>query len=441
MVSFFVFIRYNCFKVLVIKVKDKIAKFVNVMKRDGFFKTIKKTLTYVMGNYINKINIIKRVKFIINKDKISNEIDNILNLDYDRILVWRGSFGWNVPLYQRPQQIANYLINKRCLILYEVTRMTDKVDFIKKEKDNLYLVNYEIGAFEKLLFSKLCEINKPKYLQLYSTCWDVRKDEVDNYVNNGFKLLYEYIDDLNPKLAGTDKLPLNVAAIHDYVIKNKDVLVVTSADKLYEDMVNKRKSKENIILSSNGVDVDHFKHEKKDVPVMDEIKKEYKMIIGYYGALASWFDYDLIRKLAKNYKDIAFVLIGIKYDTSFDDSKINELDNVKYLGAVDYNELPNYANYFDIAWIPFVVNEITLATNPCKLFEYMALNKYIIASDLPECHKYKSVNIAKNYKEYVNLIDNYKLDKKYIDLLNKEANLNSWDSKADDIVKLLKSVE
>ena len=60
--------------------------------------------------------------------------------------------------------------------------MTDKVDFIKKEKDNLYLVNYEIGAFEKLLFSKLCEINKPKYLQLYSTCWDVRKDEVDNYV-------------------------------------------------------------------------------------------------------------------------------------------------------------------------------------------------------------------------------------------------------------------
>ena len=232
MVSFFVFIRYNCFKVLVIKVKDKIAKFVNVMKRDGFFKTIKKTLTYVMGNYVNKINIIKRVKFIINKDKISNEIDDILNLDYDRILVWRGSFGWNVPLYQRPQQIANYLINKRCLILYEVTRMTDKVDFIKKEKDNLYLVNYEIGAFEKLLFSKLCRINKPKYLQLYSTCWDVRKDEVDNYVNNGFKLLYEYIDDLNPKLAGTDKLPLNVAAIHDYVIKNKDVLVVTSADKL-----------------------------------------------------------------------------------------------------------------------------------------------------------------------------------------------------------------
>ena len=73
---------------------------------------------------------------------------------------------------------------------------------------------------------------------MYSTCWDVRKDEVDNYVNNGFKLLYEYIDDLNPKLAGTDKLPLNVAAIHDYVIKNKDVLVVTSADKLYEDMVS-----------------------------------------------------------------------------------------------------------------------------------------------------------------------------------------------------------
>lgn len=421
--------------------KDKISKFISVTKRDGIFKTLKKTFTYVMGNYVNKINIVKRVKFILKKEEISKEIDDILSLDYDRVLVWRGSFGWNVPLYQRPQQIANYLINKRCLVLYEVTRMTDKVDFIKKEKDNLYLVNYEISSFEKLLFGKLCGINKPKYLQLYSTCWDVKREEVDNYVNNDFKLLYEYIDDLNPKLAGTDKLPLNVASIHDYVIHNKDVLVVTSADKLYDDMIKKRKSKENVILSSNGVDVEHFKHPKKNIKIMDELKSKYRMIIGYYGALASWFDYDLIKKLASHYPDVGFVLIGIKYDTSYDDAKIDKIDNIKYLGAVDYKDLPNYANYFDIAWIPFVVNEITLATNPCKVFEYMALEKYIITSDLPECHKYRSVHIAKGYKDYIKLIDNYKIDDNYINLLKKEAEENSWNSKADDIVNLLKSVE
>lgn len=419
--------------------RDKISKFLNVAKRDGLLKSIKKAFTYIMGNYVNKINIFKRVKYALNKNKISEEIDSVLALDYDYLLVWRGSFGWNVPLYQRPQQIANCLINKKCLVLYEVTRMTDKVSFIKKEKDNLYLINYEVKAFEKLLFEKLRKVSKPKFLQLYSTCWDVKKEEVDMYVNNGFKLLYEYIDDLNPSLAGTDTLPINVKNIHDYVINNKDVLVVTSADKLYDDMIKKRGSKKNVILSSNGVDVNHFKNVNGTNEVMEGIRNNYRMIIGYYGALASWFDYDLIKKLAKHYPDIAFVLIGIKYDTSYDDAKLDNYSNIINIGAVNYFDLPSYAKYFDIAWIPFVINEITLATNPCKVFEYMALNKYIITSDLPECRKYKSVNIAKCYEDYIYYIDNYKMNDDYIKLLDKESYENSWDKKADDIIDLLKS--
>lgn len=424
--------------------KDKISKFINVTKRDGLLKTIKKTWTYIMANYINKINIRKRIKFRIEKNKISVKIDEILGKNYDRLLVWRGSFGWDVPLFQRPQQIANCLTDEHCLVLYEVTRMTDKVDFIKKEKDNLYLIDYEIPKFENLLFEKLKKVKKPKYLQLYSTCWDVKKEEVDMYVNNGFKMLYEYIDDLNPVLAGTDKLPANVKDIHSYVTNHDDVLVVTSADLLYKDMVQKRKSDKNIILSSNGVDVEHFsKSSAKTIDAMEKIKQDYKTIIGYYGALASWFDYNMVAQLANKYKDIAFVLIGIKYDTSFDKSKIAEIPNIKYLGAVNYKDLPLYANYFDIAWIPFVINEITLATNPIKVFEYMALGKYIITSNLPECKKYKSVNIANNYNEFCFLINNYEVNfnTEYRNLLEKEAEENSWEHKSKEIINLLKSVE
>ena len=420
--------------------KDKISKFISVCRRDGIFNTIKKTITYVIANYINKFNIRKKIKFKLEKEKIELEIDRILNTDYDRIIVWRGSFGWNVPLFQRPQQIANCLVNEHCLIFYEVTRMTDKVDFIKKEKDNLYLINYEIQKFETLLFDKLKQINKPKYLQLYSTCWDVKKEDVDMYINNGFKLLYEYIDDLNPVLAGTNTLPQNVKDIHNYVINHKDVLIVTSADALYNDIIKKRKSLDNIILSSNGVDFNHFSNiAKKHIAIMENIKNEYKTIIGYYGALASWFDYDMVKQLANQFPDIAFVLIGIKYDTSFDQSNIISIPNVKYIGSIDYKMLPLYATYFDIAWIPFVINEITLATNPIKVFEYMALGKYIITSNLPECKKYKSVNIANNFNEYCLLIDNYKknYNSEYKKTLYDEAMANSWQQKANDILSLL----
>ena len=420
--------------------KDKFSKFINVYKRDGLLNTIKKTRTYIIANYINKINFWKKIKFFFQKEKISLQIDEILNTDYDRIIVWRGSFGWNVPLFQRPQQIANCLIDKRCLILYEVTRMTDKVNFIKKEKNNLYLINYEISGFESLLFEKLKNIDKPKYLQLYSTCWDVKKEKVDIYINNDFKMLYEYIDDLNPILAGTNSLPQNVKDINTYVANHDSVLVITSADFLYNDMIMKRHSKKNIILSSNGVDINHFsKVEEKYIDIMENIKANYETIIGYYGALASWLDYDIIMKLAKKYSNIAFVLIGIKYDVSFDQSKISELPNIKYIGPIDYSILPLYAKYFDIAWIPFIINDITLATNPIKVFEYMALGKYIITSALPECKKYKSVNIANSFADYCELINNYKYNNnnEYQKKLKSEALANSWEQKANDILNLL----
>lgn len=425
--------------------KDKIAKFWNVLKRDGFEETMKKTYRYFLANYYNKVNIAKKISYKKNKKQILSEIDKILEGKYKRLLIWRGSFGWDVPLFQRPQQIAKCLSDDDTLILYEVTRMTDNTKFIEKAKKNLYLVNYEISKFEKDLFEKLKEVDKPKYLQLYSTCWDVKKEEVDMYVENGFKLLYEYIDDLNPVLAGTDKLPKNVEDIHNYVINNpKDALVVTSADNLYNDITKKRKNKKNVILSSNGVDLNHFrKITKTKCYELERLKKKYKTVVGYYGALASWFDYDLVRKLAKQNPEIAFVLIGIKYDTSFDDSNIEEEDNVYYLGPIDYKLLPQYAKYFDIAWIPFVINDITKATNPIKVFEYMALGKLIITSPMPECKKYKSVFICDKEKDYNKIFKDYKkkYTKKYQKLLDKEAEENSWEYKAKDIVDLLEKNE
>ena len=432
--------------------KEKLSKFISVLKKDGIFKTMHKTYKYCMANYINKINFIRRIEFKLHKKAILESVRKALeNSNYDRILVWRGSFGWNVPLYQRPQHIARCLSDMNCLILYEVTRMTDKTKFIDKFKDNLFLVNYEIKGFEELIWNELQKVNKPKYLQLYSTCWDVSDTTVKKYVDNGFKLLYEYIDDLNPALAGTKELPENVKKIHEYVCKNiQNALVVTSADKLFEDISTKRKSEENIVLSSNGVEYNHFAKVKKDKQVLSKksqaIIDQKKPIIGYYGALASWFDYDLVKKLAEKRSDINIVLIGIKYDNSFDESKIEDVQNVHYIGPVNYNDLPKYAVFFDVCTIPFVLNDITVATNPLKAFEYMALEKPIITTAMKECKKYKSIFIANNAEEFISLTDkalkiNKKNNKDYYELLKKEALDNTWNKKAEEIMYLLKKEE
>ena len=75
--------------------------------------------------------------------------------DYDRIILWRSSFGYNVPLFQRPQHIANNLSKSNCLVIYEVTTMTDKVKTLKKFQNNLYLFNYNNIKLNKIKHSVL----------------------------------------------------------------------------------------------------------------------------------------------------------------------------------------------------------------------------------------------------------------------------------------------
>ena len=284
-----------------------ISKIKTVYVNEGFINLVKRSFKYFVS--LIRINFFKNVLFFIKKRSLKNEFSKIFNEDaFDRIVVWRGSLGWHTKMFQRHQQIAKCLAKQRCLVLFEVTRYTEKVDFLEKICDNLYLIDYELKKFSLLLHSEINKMNIPKYLQIYSTAWDLKYSMVESYVSDGFKLVYEYIDDLNPVLAGVNEVPEDILNIYDYVIKHREVLVVTSADRLYENILKNRGSSYNVIKSSNGVDIEHFiRNDFEDIEVMNNIKKRFKTVVGYYGALASWFDYDLLKKLAKENREIAFV--------------------------------------------------------------------------------------------------------------------------------------
>ena len=86
--------------------KEKISKLINVYKKYGFKGFCKKLKAYIIANYLDKISF----KTIFNKGKYEREINDILlNNNYERIILWRSSFGYNVSLFQIPQYIANNL--------------------------------------------------------------------------------------------------------------------------------------------------------------------------------------------------------------------------------------------------------------------------------------------------------------------------------------------
>jgi len=220
---------------------------------------------------------------------------------------------------------------------------------------------------------------------------------------------------------------------------------LATANKLVEEAKHYRPD---VIYCPNGVVYDHFARAARNefstppddiAPIVDLNQP----IIGYYGALARWFDYDLLKQVALSRPHYRFVLIGPDYDGTLQKTDLLHIPNILWLGVKPYKELPHYLQYFDVATIPFVVNEITHATSPLKLFEYMAGEKPIVITPMRESMSYAGVLIAENAEEFALQLDNALVKKnnaEYRLLLRKVALENTWDERARILLEALEVI-
>lgn len=366
----------------------------------------------------------------------------LFNNNYDFIDLFVLKCGWKMDLFQRPQHISINLSDLGGLVLFRGA--FDGVDKnmstpLHKIKNNLYLIDMDNKEFFNYLIKQLENVSKPKILHLYSTDNNIQIEEIKKFEKMGFKVLYEYVDEISPDISQRE-IPEETYKKHEFILKNKKYQIITTADKLYQEVYGIRKSK-NMISSCNGVDYSHWKIDKSQNIIPNDLKEiveSKKPLIGYYGAIAPWLDYELVEKILKKRPKYQIIFIGQILNSSFDENAFNEYTNFHFLGAKDYYKLNTYANHFDVCMIPFVVNGITESTSPIKLFEYMALNKPIVTTDLVECRKYDSVIIGKNHDDFIEKIDfalQMKKDQNYINLLDNEALENTWKSKTKDILK------
>jgi glycosyltransferase involved in cell wall biosynthesis len=292
----------------------------------------------------------------------------------------------------------------------------------------------------KILTKALTEIDcKKKFVLVTSNQVLYNVEDLVNLKKNGFHILYEYIDEIDAAISGCDANYL--LDRHKTLDLNSIDFVLATATKLYEEMINKF-PKEKVMYHPNAVDYEHFHIDKYPIKcpnIMQSILAEGKPIIGYYGALADWIDYDLINLVAKKKLDWNIVLIGIDYDQSM--KRLEKLANIKYLGFKKYQDLPNYGIWFDVAIIPFKEGDIAKSTSPLKLFEYMAMNKPVVATkDLIECQKYEGVLIAENKNDFILKIEKaikLKEDPNYLQILDSSAKSNTWLQRAIKIDELI----
>ena len=160
---------------------------------------------------------------------------------------------------------------------------------------------------------------------------------------------------------------------------------------------------------------------------MTPLTKTHKHVIGYYGAIADWFDTELLEYLATKLPDCQFVLIGHTFGS--DIRKLSQFSNVEFLGERPYSELPKYLHLFDVCIIPFKLSPLIKATHPVKIYEYFSSGKPVVSTYLPELIPMADLcYLATDHEDFLKKL-NIALNENNPDVIKKRINFaseNTW---------------
>jgi len=205
-------------------------------------------------------------------------------------------------------------------------------------------------------------------------------------------VVYHCVDEFS---AFSDAPAQQIRELEQRLLRKADV-VICSSEKL---RLDKARTNPNSHLVQHGVDIEHFaKAYDPRTTVPDEVKNLPGPVIGFWGLIADWVDLRLIRHVADSFSGGSVVLLGT---STTDMSPLDGARNVHFLGRRPYADLPRYAKAFDVALMPFKVNELTLASNPLKVREYLAAGLPVVSTAIPEVERLSICRIGKDFDSVV----------------------------------------
>ena len=187
-------------------------------------------------------------------------------------------------------------------------------------------------------------------------------------------VVFDAMDELS-KFRGA---PTKLLDLEQELIDRSD-LVFTGGSSLYEAKKDRHSS---VHLFPSSVDRPHFAKARKELPQPDDQAAIKHPRLGFYGVIDERFDIDLLDAIAQMRPDWSFMMVGPVVKIS--DEDLPKRPNIHYLGGKTYEQLPAYLSGWDVALMPFAMNESTQFISPTKTPEYLSGGKPVVSTPVKD---------------------------------------------------------
>jgi UDP-galactopyranose mutase len=206
-------------------------------------------------------------------------------------------------------------------------------------------------------------------------------------------------------------------------------VIFTGGHHLYS---RKRDLHPNVHAFPSSVDVPHFAKAREGLPDPADQAHIPHPRIGWFGVIDERTDLALLDGVARARPDWQLVMIGPVVKIS--PETLPRHPNLHWLGMKAYDELPQYISSWDVAMLPFALNDATRFISPTKTPEYLAAGRPVVSTPITDVVRPYGesglVYIADGVDEFVAALEQaLQTD---VDALRREADLMlsrmSWDS-------------
>jgi glycosyltransferase involved in cell wall biosynthesis len=343
---------------------------------------------------------------------------------------------WNF-VYQRPQHLMSRIAKTRRVFFIEEPVFDNGESFeIQQPCENLWVVvphlmpgmdEENIQTHQRAFLSRLLAMMKIRYYAnwYYTPMALPVSDHLQPIVT-----IYDCMDELS----GFKFAPPILVHLEQRLMKAADV-VFTGGFSLHEAKKNQHK---NIHPFPSSIDFEHFSQGRKiSEDPADQLAIPHPRF-GFYGVIDERLNLSLIEEIALRRKDWHFILIGPL--AKIEENDLPRYENIHYLGMKNYQQLPAYLSGWDVAIMPFSLNEATRFISPTKTPEYLAGGKPVISTRIVDVirHYNSVVNFASTSEEFIAVAENDIVqNEEWLAKVDKILSENSWDRTWEQMNKII----